>query len=283
MEPLQPIMMWSKGWSCSHSISNNRTYITKRVYDTGTSTSYPSRTGQVVEVLRNADKDDDGFPAGDYPGTPPTDRNDDGGSLLTIYMRDVLGRVQERVTPGDVSTFTLREMRTFPGRSDIKYYAVITLPHEFGGPTEYNGPGTITWYNGDDDVIGTSDYEIESESEYTYAAAPSSQTGYTQVITDYDLDGDEDMENDQLARAEIAHDVSGYKQLSPEIVVERDPELIIAQYSDNISGNDAFKDVKAVKGGYVLVPQSNALSVAGPRFVEGIEEIAKWAYPDLFE
>ena len=81
----------------------------------------------------------------------------------------------------------------------------------------------------------------------------------------------------------IAHDISGYKQLSPEIVVERDPELIIAQYSDTISGNDAFKDVKAVKGGYVLVPQSNALSVAGPRFVEGIEEIAKWAYPDLFE
>ena len=81
----------------------------------------------------------------------------------------------------------------------------------------------------------------------------------------------------------IAHDVSGYKQLSPEIVVDRDPQLIIAQYSDNISGNDAFKDVKAVKTGKVLVPQSNALSVAGPRFVEGIEEIAKWAYPDLFE
>lgn len=81
----------------------------------------------------------------------------------------------------------------------------------------------------------------------------------------------------------IAYDISGYKQLSPEIVVDRDPELIIAQYGDNISDNETFKDMSAVKNGRVMVPRSNSLSVAGPRFVEGIEDIAKWAYPELFK
>ena len=81
----------------------------------------------------------------------------------------------------------------------------------------------------------------------------------------------------------VAHDISGYAQLSPEVIVDRDPELIIASYGDSISGNDAFKDVSAVKSARVFVPQTNALSVAGPRYVEGIEELAKWAYPDLFD
>ena len=81
----------------------------------------------------------------------------------------------------------------------------------------------------------------------------------------------------------IAYDISGYKQLSSEIVVDRDPELIIAQYGDNISHNDSFKDLSAVKNGRVMVPRSNSLSVPGPRLVEGIEDIAKWAYPELFK
>ena len=80
----------------------------------------------------------------------------------------------------------------------------------------------------------------------------------------------------------IAADVSGYAQLSPEVIVERDPQMIIASTGDTISGNPAFKNVHAVKNGRVLVPQSDALMIAGPRFVEGVEELARWAYPGLF-
>ena len=81
----------------------------------------------------------------------------------------------------------------------------------------------------------------------------------------------------------IAGDVSGYAQLSPEVIVERDPEIVIASFSDEISGNSAFKDLAAVRNGRVLVLSSDALSIAGPRFVDGIEEIARWVYPELFE
>lgn len=81
----------------------------------------------------------------------------------------------------------------------------------------------------------------------------------------------------------IAHDVSGYAQLSPEVIVERDPEIIIACCGDNISENTAFQSVTAVVNGRVYVPDSDALSIPGPRYVEGIEKLARWVYPDLFE
>jgi iron complex transport system substrate-binding protein len=80
----------------------------------------------------------------------------------------------------------------------------------------------------------------------------------------------------------IAHDISGYEQLSPEVIVDRAPEIIIASYGDTISDTPAFKDVPAVKSKRVYVPESDALSVAGPRYIDGIESLAKWVYPDLF-
>ena len=88
---------------------------------------------------------------------------------------------------------------------------------------------------------------------------------------------------DLLKLENISHDVDGYAQLSPEIIVDRDPELIIASYGDTISDRPAFSEVAAVKDGRVYVPGSDALSVQGPRFIEGVEALAKFVYPDLFE
>ena len=81
----------------------------------------------------------------------------------------------------------------------------------------------------------------------------------------------------------VAHDISGYAQLSPEVIVEGDPEIIIASYGDTISDRPAFANVQAVKNNRIFVPQSDALSVAGPRYIDGIEELARWVYPDLFQ
>ncbi len=80
----------------------------------------------------------------------------------------------------------------------------------------------------------------------------------------------------------IASDVTGYAQLSPEVIVEKDPDLVIASFSDAITSNPAFGGIAAVENGRVLVLSADALNIAGPRFVEGIEEIARWVYPDLF-
>ena len=87
---------------------------------------------------------------------------------------------------------------------------------------------------------------------------------------------------DLLKLNNIAHDVSGYAQLSPEIIVERNPTYMIASYGDTLTGNPAFKNVAAIKNQRVFVPSSNALSIAGPRFLDGVEELARWAYPGIF-
>ena len=87
---------------------------------------------------------------------------------------------------------------------------------------------------------------------------------------------------DLLRLQNIAHDVSGYAQLSPEVIVERDPQLILTADGTSILENPAFKDVSAVKNGQVLELGSNPLSIAGPRFVDGIEELARLVYPALF-
>ncbi len=188
------------------SIAADDSY-TKRVFDVDDSSSV-SATGEVVRIIRNAHKGIDGFPtAGELPPSPPPDRNDDGGSLVTEYVRDLLGRVQERVTPGLVSTYTRREMRDFPDRTNLSYYAEVTLPHEIQQGAEYNGPGTITWYNADDNVIGSSDYGIKLPKYII--VDPLQQTGYTVRVTVYELDGDDMAETGQLARSVIEHDVSG--------------------------------------------------------------------------
>ena len=86
---------------------------------------------------------------------------------------------------------------------------------------------------------------------------------------------------DLLKLQNIAHDISGYQQLSAEVVVARDPEIIYTFDPSFFTGNPAYSDVSAVKNGQILAP-NNLLNIAGPRFVDGIEQLAEQIYPDLF-
>lgn len=80
----------------------------------------------------------------------------------------------------------------------------------------------------------------------------------------------------------IASEVSGYEQLSPEAIVAGDPQIIITPDPESFTENPAFKNLSAVREGRVFSLPSDALSLAGPRFVQGIEELARLAYPELF-
>ena len=81
----------------------------------------------------------------------------------------------------------------------------------------------------------------------------------------------------------VAHDVQGYAQFSPEMLIERNPQYIIASYSDSISPDDKFKDITAVRNGAVIIPSDDFLSISGPRFILGVEELAKTIYPGLWK
>ena len=88
---------------------------------------------------------------------------------------------------------------------------------------------------------------------------------------------------DLLKLENIAGDLSGYAQISPEVVVAKDPEVVITGDPEGFMSNPAFAEVSAVKNDRVFSLPDDSLSIAGPRFVKGIEGLARLAYPDLIE
>lgn len=78
----------------------------------------------------------------------------------------------------------------------------------------------------------------------------------------------------------IAHDISGYAQLNPEIIIDRNPDFIITPNPNTFKNNPAFKEITAVKNNKIFTLPSDALSVPGPRFTDGINELASLIYPE---
>ena len=81
----------------------------------------------------------------------------------------------------------------------------------------------------------------------------------------------------------VTQGISGYVQISPEEIVAKDPEVIVTEQSSlqEITGNQALQQISAVKNDRIVVPQRGSLSVAGPRLIEAIEELAELLYPDF--
>jgi iron complex transport system substrate-binding protein len=83
----------------------------------------------------------------------------------------------------------------------------------------------------------------------------------------------------------IAHDTSGYSQMSMEILVERNPDIIITTFPNQIQKmlkHPAMQSVSAVKQKKVMPIEAGLISVAGPRYIEAVEHLAKLIYPELF-
>ena len=88
-----------------------------------------------------------------------------------------------------------------------------------------------------------------------------------------------------LKAQNVFGDISGFIQASAEQVVERDPQVVISVYSegpDLIRGDPAFQGLSAVKEDRLFYVDGDLLSVAGPRLLQGIEQVARFLYPGLF-
>mgnify|MGYP001174388698 FL=1 len=81
----------------------------------------------------------------------------------------------------------------------------------------------------------------------------------------------------------IAADIDGYAQISPEVIIESNPQYIIASYGDTFSGDPTFDSITAVRNSNIIVPKEDYLSIAGPRFIKGVEFLAHQIYPGLFD
>ena len=80
----------------------------------------------------------------------------------------------------------------------------------------------------------------------------------------------------------IAFDVNGFEQLSSEILIERNPDVIIKTDYSTIENDPVFNRVAAVKESKIYMLTGSPLSVAGPRFITGVEELARLIYPEKF-
>ena len=93
---------------------------------------------------------------------------------------------------------------------------------------------------------------------------------------------------DMAGGTNIAHDMEGYKAMSLEVVVERDPDIIIIPTGmgkqpiyDFVVAEERLGDVSAVKNERVYKIDQNIVSRAGPRIVDGLEEFAKYIHPEV--
>ena len=82
---------------------------------------------------------------------------------------------------------------------------------------------------------------------------------------------------------------SGWPQLDQEAIIAANPDVIIITYGDFVEGavqqvlaREGWQDINAVKNDQVVDVDSDTTTRPGPRLVEGVEEIAKVVYPELF-
>lgn len=87
----------------------------------------------------------------------------------------------------------------------------------------------------------------------------------------------------------IAGDQEGWIQFTEEEVVKSNPDVIVITYAEYVENakeqvlsREAWQDVPAVKNNRVYDVHPDLVSRPGPRLVEGIEELAKAIYPEVF-
>ena len=88
---------------------------------------------------------------------------------------------------------------------------------------------------------------------------------------------------DLLKLQNIANDVDNYGQLSPEVIIDRNPQFIISSNPELIYTNPAFQSLLPVKNESIFKANDEYLGISGPRFILGVEELAFEFYPGLFK
>ncbi|MGS2780004.1 helical backbone metal receptor [Robertmurraya sp. GLU-23] len=94
----------------------------------------------------------------------------------------------------------------------------------------------------------------------------------------------------QVINAEnAAGDLDGWASIDQESIVERNPDVIITTYGyysedpvGQVTSREGWTDVTAVKNKQVVDVHSDLVTRPGPRLVEGVEELAKAVYPEVF-
>ena len=78
--------------------------------------------------------------------------------------------------------------------------------------------------------------------------------------------------------------IEGYQQISPEVVVEADPEWLVLNSDDPmVPDSPAYRRTTAVRENQTVVVNANYVSQPAPRIVYPITKLARTFHPDSFE
>ncbi len=92
----------------------------------------------------------------------------------------------------------------------------------------------------------------------------------------------------ELLKLENVADFEGYQQINPEQIVANEPDIIMADSVESVTENPVLstlhmvEDPDHIADHIFVMSQGNSFSVAGPRFMDAVEEFAAWVYPNLF-
>ncbi|ALF11372.1 ABC transporter substrate-binding protein [Parageobacillus thermoglucosidasius] len=88
-----------------------------------------------------------------------------------------------------------------------------------------------------------------------------------------------------ISAKNVAGDLEGWPMVTEEKAVAYKPDVIITTYggAKQVLDRPAWKDVPAVQNKRVYDVNIDLVSRPGPRLIEGVEELAKAIYPDIFK
>jgi iron complex transport system substrate-binding protein len=88
----------------------------------------------------------------------------------------------------------------------------------------------------------------------------------------------------------IANDQEGWIQMDQEAIIDRNPDVIITTYgfytenaAELVLSRQGWENVNAIKNKQVIDVDSDTVTRSGPRIVEGVEDLAKAVYPEVFK
>jgi iron complex transport system substrate-binding protein len=94
----------------------------------------------------------------------------------------------------------------------------------------------------------------------------------------------------QIINAKNVVTDEGWPKMDPEAVIKANPDVIITTHGHytedpvkNVTGRDGWQGITAVKNKEVVNVDSDAVTRTGPRIVQGVEELAKAVYPEVFK
>jgi iron complex transport system substrate-binding protein len=86
-----------------------------------------------------------------------------------------------------------------------------------------------------------------------------------------------------------AAEQEGWVKMNEEAIIALNPDVILTTYGyytdnakDLVLSREGWEDVSAIKNEQVYDVHSDLVTRTGPRLVQGVEELAKAVYPDLF-